>query len=42
MQLERGQKPNVSRFQGPYAPITRMQEISKELKWNLWMHGRAN
>jgi hypothetical protein len=35
MQLERGQKPNVTRFQGPYAPITRMLEISKELKWNL-------
>src|SRR5580658_6880369 len=36
MRLERGQKPNVRRFQGPKAPSSRMQENSKELKWNLW------
>jgi hypothetical protein len=42
MQPERGQKSKARRFQGPKAPFTRMQEISKELKWNLWMHHRAN
>jgi hypothetical protein len=35
MRLERGQKPKVRRFQGPKAPLTRMQENSKELKRNL-------
>jgi hypothetical protein len=36
MQLERGQKPKTRRFQGPKAPSIKMQESSKELKWNLW------
>jgi hypothetical protein len=36
MQMERGQKPKTRRFQGPNAPFIKMQESSKELKWNLW------
>jgi hypothetical protein len=36
MQMERGQKPKTRRFQGPKAPFLKMQESSKELKWNLW------
>ncbi len=36
MQLERGQKPKIGRFQGPKAPFIKMQESSKELKWNFW------
>jgi hypothetical protein len=35
MQLERGQKPKVRRFQGLKTPLARMQENAKELKWNL-------
>jgi hypothetical protein len=35
MRLEGGQKPKLSRFQGPKALFTRMQVFSKELKWNL-------
>jgi hypothetical protein len=36
MRMERGQKSKASRFQGQNAPFTKMQDISKELKWNLW------
>jgi hypothetical protein len=38
MRMERGQKSKVSRFQGQNAPQSKMQEISKELKWILWKH----
>jgi hypothetical protein len=36
MLMERGQKPKIRRFQGPKAPFIKMQESSKELKWNFW------
>jgi hypothetical protein len=36
MRMERGQKSKASRFQGQNAPLSKMQEISKELKWNRW------
>lgn len=36
MRLERGQKRKFGRFQGPKAPLLKMQEISKELKRELW------
>jgi hypothetical protein len=36
MLLERGQNAKARRFQGQNAPFNKMQEISKELKWNLW------
>jgi hypothetical protein len=38
MRLERGQNAKARRFQGQNAPFSKMQENSKELKWNVWKH----